>query len=247
MLNGSGLATRFVALVSTRRGDVFLGRGALAASGKNLGSFLPVVVALMLLVLLVIVGAIVFVRRKRALSWEAPGEQRALTFPDARSGYGQPYGSGMMAPRDESWPWARQVAPPVAYNPTTPIPDALTMPSAPMMPGESAYPAISMMPVAEPTRTPVSPVTPLPEVPVGATTCWINPHSADARPAVIENPLQPPPVPMPDAELEAIMRQVQVGLFALPVRNTCTGDHVTSAINRLSTHPHSTVARLKEC
>ncbi|HJT59206.1 MAG TPA: hypothetical protein VJ761_22050 [Ktedonobacteraceae bacterium] len=232
MLNGSGLATRFAALASTRMEHVLPGRGALAASGRNLGSFLPVVVAIMLVMLLVIVGTIVFVRRKRALSWETPGEQRALTFANARSGYGQPYSSGMLIPRDESWPWARQIAPPVGYNPTTPIPDALMMPAAPMMPGEPAYPAISMMPVAEPSRTPVSPVTPLPEVPVGASLVAARPEVpvgaslVAARPVAIENPLQPPPVPMPDAELEAIMRQVQVGLFALPVRNTCTGDHV---------------------
>ncbi len=48
-----------------------------------------------------------------------------------------------------------------------------------------------------------APMTPVLQVPV-------------TPPVPTRHPLQPPPVPVPDAELEAIMRQVQVGLFALP-------------------------------
>lgn len=228
MLNGSGLTTSFAALASVQTGHVFFGHGALAVSGKNPGSILPVVVAIVLLVMLVVmVGGIVVVRRKRAEAWEGPAGQGALAFPDARSGYGQQYGD-MVAAQQESWPWARQIAPPVGYNPTTPIPDTLMVPgkpsyaavsiqhvpAMPLMPpiptalaSEMArVPAISMMPVAEASGTLTPPVTPLPEVPVA--------------PAVsIENPLQALPAPKPDAELEVIMRQVQVGLFALPVQH----------------------------
>ncbi|HLH61674.1 MAG TPA: hypothetical protein VKV20_08325 [Ktedonobacteraceae bacterium] len=245
MQSWSSPATSFAALANNGLAHVFNNHSIVADSGTNAGGFSPLIVGMVLLLILALIGAgIVYVKRKRTASWEEPVNQGSrdqigpARFPGAYSHVGQGYGNALGAARQEPWPWAKKPVPAAGYNPTTPIPEVLKTPSVPItpMPAMPAILANSSVPstpahemldvrsgaplwspsVEAPGMRPSSgqlvgmsspaeqaPMTPLPQVPVTPS-------------APTHNPLQPPSFPVLDAELEAIMQQAQVGLFALP-------------------------------
>jgi len=190
MLHDLVLTTRYVALAGAAITHTSLDHSAAAIFGKSSSpNFLLIAGAIGLLVILGgIVGGIVFVRHKQASSQHEYQGQPASTMFNARQGYGQDYSTGMIAAEQEPWPWARKPSPPTGYNPITPVPE--------------------MMRTWNDRMTPVPEVPAVPSVPMQYA---------------IQRPVQPPPVPqppalLPDPTLEAIMRRVQVGLFAMPAQ-----------------------------
>ena len=239
MLYGLGLITGYITLVSTAMTRVSLDRGTATVSGSNSShNFLLIAGVIGLLVILVgIVVVLLLLRRKGASSWEEPGDQRGLAFSNARPEYMQGYGRGTVSGEQDPWPWAKKISPPpVGYNPTTPVPEMLRVPAIPTTmpkPEMSRVPAIPTRPAPQmlrtpdvPTtsapqmlRTPDVPMTPAPEVlRIPAVPRTPAPEVPVAPVVPVQDSLQQPPVLVPDPTLEAIMRQVQVGLFAMPVQ-----------------------------
>jgi hypothetical protein len=196
MLHGLGLITGYSALVSTPM-RVSLDRGIAIVSGSSSShNFLLIAGVIGLLVILVgIVVVLLLLRHKRVSSREEPGDQRGLAFSNARPEYAQGYSRGTISAEQDPWPWAKKISPPpVGYNPTTPVPEVLRVPPIP------TTPAPPML------RTSNVPTMPAPEVPVAPVV-------------PVQDALQQSPILVPDPTLEAIMRQVQVGLFAMPVQH----------------------------
>jgi septal ring-binding cell division protein DamX len=211
MLYGLGLITGYSALVSTPMTRISLDRGTATVSGSSSShNFLLIAGVIGLLVILVgIVVVLLLLKHKRVSSREEPGDQRGLAFSNARPEYAQEYSRGTISAEQDPWPWAKKVSPPpVGYNPTTPVPEVLRVPDIPMMPMSemSRVLAIPTTPAPQMLRASDDPTMPAPEVPVAPVV-------------PVQDALQQPPILVPDPTLEAIMRQVQVGLFAMPVQH----------------------------
>jgi len=173
---------------------VSLDRGTAIVSGSSSShNFLLIAGVIGLLVILVgIVVVLLLLKHKRVSSREEPGDQRGLAFSNARPEYAQEYSRGTISAEQDPWPWAKKISPPpVGYNPTTPVPE---VPVAPSVPVQDALQLRSDIGNNQSIQQ-VAPVVP------------------------VQDALQQPPILVPDPTLEAIMRQVQVGLFAMPVQH----------------------------
>jgi hypothetical protein len=205
-----GLVTGYSTLVSTAMTWVSLERGTETVSGSSSShNFLLIAGVIGLLVILVgVVVVLLLLRHKRVSSWEEPGDQRGLAFSNARPEYAQEYRRGTISTEQDPWPWAKKISlPPVGHNPTTPVPEVLRVPAIPMKPMSERSRVLAIpTPAPQMLRTLDVPTTPAPEVSVAPVV-------------PVQDSLQQPPVLVPDPTLEAIMRQVQVGLFAMPVQH----------------------------
>jgi hypothetical protein len=225
MLYGLGLIMGYGAFVSTAMTRVSLDRGTATVSGSSSShNFLLIAGVIGLLVILVgIVVVLLLLKHKRVSSREEPGDQRGLTFSNARPEYAQVYSRGTISAEQDPWPWAKKISPPpVGYNPTTPVPEVLRVPAIPMMPTSemSRVLAIPRTPAPQMLRTPDVPTTPAPQMlRTPDVPTMLAPEVPVAPVVPVQDSLQQPPVLVPDPTLEAIMRQVQVGLFAMPVQH----------------------------
>jgi len=215
---------------------VSLDRGTAIVSGSSSShNFLLIAGVIGLLVILVgIVVVLLLIKHKRVSSREEPGDQRGLAFSNAKPEYAQEYSRGTISAEQDPWPWAKKISPPpVGYNPTTPVPEVLRAPAIPMMPMSemSRVLAIPTTPAPPMLRASDVPTMPAPEVPVAPVVpvqdalqlrsdIGNNQSIQQVAPVVpVQDALQQPPILVPDPTLEAIMRQVQVGLFAMPVQH----------------------------
>jgi hypothetical protein len=206
MLHDLVLTTRYVALAGAAITHTSLDHSAAAIFGKSSSpNFLLIAGAIGLLVILGgIVGGIVFVRHKQASSQHEYQGQPASTMFNARQGYGQDYSTGMIAAEQEPWPWARKPSPPTGYNPITPVPEMMRTWNDRMTPVPEV-PAVPSVPMQYPLQRPLQ-QPPVPEL------------QRVQQPPVQQSAVPQPPALVPDPALEAIMRQVQVGLFAMPAQ-----------------------------
>jgi hypothetical protein len=218
MLHDLGLATRYAALASAGITHLSLDRsGAVVSGNSSSHNLLLIAGAIGLLVILGIVVAVVFVRHKRAKAGDESGDQSGSAVFHNRpgyAGYGQNYSSGMIAAEQDPWPWARKPSPPIGYKAERQTAKQLETSWARKPSPPTGY--NPMTPVPEMLRTASDPMTPVPEV---AAVPALPMQYAVQSPPVQRPPVQSPPVMVPDPALEAIMRQAQVGLFALPTHN----------------------------
>lgn len=158
-----------------------------------------------LLVILGVVVAVVFVRHKQAKTLDESGYQQGSAVYNNRpgyAGYGQNYSRGTIAAEQEAWPWARKPSPPTGYNPITPVPEMLKTFAGPTTPVPEV-PAVPAIPRQYPLQLPVQ------QAPLQQPVLQQTP---------VQQPVRQPSVPLSDPALKAIMRQVQVGLFAMPAQ-----------------------------
>jgi len=211
MLHDLVLATRYAALANAGITHLSLDRSVAVVSGSSSSHNLLLIAGVIgLLVILGAAVAVLFVRHKQAKTWDESGYQSGSVVFNNRpgsAGYGQNYSRGMIAAEQEPWPWVRKPSPPTGYNPVTPVPEMLRKSPDPMTPVPEV-PAVSAFPMRYPVQSP--PAQPLPVQPS------VPPP---AQPLPVQSPSVQASIMVPDPALEAIMRQVQVGLFALPVQN----------------------------
>jgi hypothetical protein len=232
MLHDLGLATRYASLASAGITHLSLDRSGAVVSGNSSSHNLLLIAGVVgMLVILGGVVAVVFVRHKRAGAWDESGYQSEAAVVHNRpgyAGYGQNYSRGTIAGQQDPWPWARKPSPPGGYNPVTPVPEMLRTSSDPItpVPEIAAVPALPMQYAVQqsPLQRP-----PMQQPPVRQPLMQQLPIQPPVRqPLMQQLPIQPPvqqppaeqsPVMVSDPALKAIMRQAQVGLFALPAQN----------------------------